>query len=239
VVLGAAAVLVGLGAGVGGGALVWAHATQRDADGFYTTSRTHFATDSAALTSGNIDLGADPTGHGWSPGSLGSVTVRLQATTAPAHKPLFMGIGREDDVAAYLAGAAHDEVTDANFSNGHVTYHHVAGDVRPAPPASRPIWAATATGDGIQTLSWPAQSGRWDVVVMNADGSPGVDLDLVVAGKTGLLLPIGLGLGAFGLVALGIGAALIVAGASGSGTGPGPETPANPTSPAPGVHVRA
>jgi len=33
-----------------GGTLVWAHATQRDADGFYTSSMERFATSTAALT---------------------------------------------------------------------------------------------------------------------------------------------------------------------------------------------
>jgi hypothetical protein len=44
---------------------------------------------------------------------------------------------------------------------------------------------------------------------MNADGSPGVDVDLVVAARTESLLPLGLGFMAFALVSLAAGAFLL------------------------------
>lgn len=37
-VLGSMATLAGIGLGIGGGALVWAHTTQRDSAGYYSTS---------------------------------------------------------------------------------------------------------------------------------------------------------------------------------------------------------
>jgi hypothetical protein len=42
------------------------------------------------------------------------------------------------------------------------------------------------------TLSWDLSSGHWAVVVMNADGSKGVDVRLAIGAKTGLLLPAGI-----------------------------------------------
>ena len=42
---------IGIGAGVGGGALVWAHSTQRDSAGFYSTSAERLTTSSFAMTS--------------------------------------------------------------------------------------------------------------------------------------------------------------------------------------------
>ena len=41
-------------------------------------------------------------------------------------------------------------------------------------PAEQDIWAAPPHGDGRQTLTWDVEDGDWSVVVMNADGSPGV-----------------------------------------------------------------
>lgn len=42
------------------------------------------------------------------------------------------------------------------------------------PPAQAGIWSRSAVGNGTQALVWPIQSGRWTVVAMNADRSPGV-----------------------------------------------------------------
>jgi hypothetical protein len=194
---GVVAVLVGLVAGLAGGGLVVAHVSDRDSDGFYATSATSFATTSAALTSPTITLG--DLGDGWVGGSPDWLTVRLDATGG-AGKPLFVGIARENDIATYLGGSSRDEVVDANFTSHRVQYRHIDGTVRPPPPGSQPIWAASVVGDGTVRLTWPVESGRWGLVVMNADGSPGVDVDLVVAARTESLLPLGLGFIGFALV---------------------------------------
>ena len=45
------ATLAGIGLGTGGGALVWAHTTQRDSAGYYSTSTESVDTPSFALWS--------------------------------------------------------------------------------------------------------------------------------------------------------------------------------------------
>ena len=78
VVFGAIAAFSGLALGVGGGVLLWAHSTQRDADGFYTTSTERFTTETYALTS-NVDLGQAPGEHDWTLAHPVG-TVRIRAT---------------------------------------------------------------------------------------------------------------------------------------------------------------
>ncbi len=58
-VIGSLLALVGFELLAGGGVLGWAQATQRDGDGFFTTSTERFETSSYALTSAKVDLG-DP-----------------------------------------------------------------------------------------------------------------------------------------------------------------------------------
>ena len=48
-ILGAICALTGAALMVGGGVLVWAHATQRDDHGFYSTPSRHFSTATAAM----------------------------------------------------------------------------------------------------------------------------------------------------------------------------------------------
>jgi hypothetical protein len=62
---------LGLAAGVGGGALVWAHSTQRNADGFYSTSAERLTTSSFAMTSPDLDFGTMATRPGGCPDQAG------------------------------------------------------------------------------------------------------------------------------------------------------------------------
>ncbi len=48
----------------------------------------------------------------------------------------------------------------------------------PSHPPTRNIWAASQQGSGTQTMNWEIEDGDWSVVVMNADGSLGVDADI-------------------------------------------------------------
>jgi hypothetical protein len=213
-VIGSLASCAGVALGIAGGALVWAHSTQRDAAGYYSTSAERLDTGSFALTSEDVDLGVDPSDYRWVPG--GPTAVRVQATSASG-TPIFVGIGRATDVDRYLAGSAHAQITDFEVDPFRPELRDVPGAARPAPPSSQPIWAASSEGAGTQTVTWPAQSGEWKVVAMNADGSPRVAVDVAVGAKTGLLMPLGLGVGAFALVLLAGGAAMVLAGSRGNG----------------------
>ena len=184
--------LVATAMGIGGGALTWAHATQRDGTGYYSTSAKGFQTSSAALVADDIDLRTDPGGTDRLPGFL-EVTTRVKASTTNG-RPVFVGIAPRADVDAYLAGAAHDVIDDVDFSPFHADYRRVPGDRRLAPPVDQRFWVASASGAGIQSATWDVEDGRWAVVVMNADASDGVSVDVAVGARTGLLLWIGLGL---------------------------------------------
>ena len=56
-VVGALLIVMALGLGAVGGVLTWAYATQRDADGFFTSNTEHFETLTYAITSERLDLG--------------------------------------------------------------------------------------------------------------------------------------------------------------------------------------
>jgi hypothetical protein len=223
-VLGSLAAITGLGMGIGGGALVWAHTTQRDDAGYYSTSAERLDTRSFALTSEKVDLGIDASDYRWVPG--GPTAVRIQATSGSA-TPVFVGIAPAADVDRYLAGSAHAEVTDFEVDPFRPELRDVPGATRPAAPSTQPFWAMSSQGAGTQTVDWPTRSGDWKVVVMNADGSPGVAVDVAVGGKTGVLLPLGIGMVAVAVVLIVGGGALVLAGSRGSREDPVP-APARP-----------
>jgi len=210
-VLGALLIAGALALGAIGTLLVWAHATQRDADGFFSSDRGRLETLTYAITSEKVDLGVEPGGRG-SRFDLGDLaTVRLTVTPL-GDKPIFIGIAPEDDVARYLDGVARAEIADLDVDPFKVTYRFFEGGAPTGPPTDQPFWAASAEGSGTRTLEWDLESGQWTVVAMNADGSAGVGLDASVGVKADWLLPVGVGLLVASGVAALVGAVLLVVG---------------------------
>lgn len=210
VVIGALAALVGFGLAAAGATLALAHATQRDSAGFFTTDSYRLQSPAYAVTSERIDLRSDvPTGK-WGPvGPVGTVRI---TTTGNQTTPVFVGIGPEAAVARYLQSSARDELVDVSFAPFRATYRHRPGEVAPNAPRAETFWAASAVGAGTQTLTWDVEEGRWAVVIMNADATPGVAADVSVGIQTGLLLPVGLGLAVAGILALALAAVMLIVG---------------------------
>ena len=134
VVLGALAVLVSLGLLAGGGFLLWAHQTQRDAEGYYSTVPHRFESSGHAVLSEGIELSGD--GSDWAFGEDRLGTVRLRV--AASDEPVFVGIGPERDVLAYLDGVARDRIQDVDVDPFRVSYERSDGGA----PASAPGYPA-------------------------------------------------------------------------------------------------
>jgi hypothetical protein len=213
-VLGALLALVGFGLLVVGGGLAVGQAVARDDDGFYRTSTERFSTTGVALTSSTIDLhsGARDRESGiFGRRSALAVTALVRAGSEDG-EPVFIGIARPNDVAAYLEGTSYDEVRDVEYRPFRVTYSHHAGDLTVSPPGDEPIWVASVSGPGRQELHWDVVDGDWTVVVMNADGSPRVVADVAVGFRTDLLLVVAIGFGFVGVVFGVAGVAMFVIG---------------------------
>lgn len=207
-IVGVLAVLVALaaiGLIVGGGALLWAHGTQRDADGFITTDGHELVTDGYAVTSSDLDIAARP--GDWWPTDL--VDVRFDVVSADSGE-VFVGIGPSDQVNSYLSGVAVDEIVEIGDSTSDIRYRAVTGTAVPAVPAEETFWVASADGPGSQTLSWDVAAGEWTVVLMNADATPGVTADVAVGARVPALLGLGIGLLIGGLVLGGVATGALV-----------------------------
>jgi hypothetical protein len=207
---------------VGGVALYINH--KKDDQGFVSTRSHGFDTRSAALVSENLDIDLD--GAEWLVNHDHYGRLRLKAASRDG-KPVFVGIARTRDVERYLGGVAHSTVSDVELDPFDATYTDHGGAHRAKPPASSRIWAASATGDGRRTVTWDVKDGSWSVVVMNADGSPGVHAGLSAGVKVGYLA-------AAGWTSVGIGL-LLMAGAAALFTASGrpPRRPAPAVAPQP------
>ena len=139
--------------------------------------------------------------------------VRVEGV-AVGSDAIFIGIAPADAVAGYLDGIAHDEITEWDSTQDDITdvvYTRKEGTTDPAAPGTKGFWVASVSGSGEQTLDWTIESGVWAVVIMNADGSPGVSADVRFGVATqSVLFPIGLASLVVGLLALIGGARLVL-----------------------------
>ena len=208
VITGSLATLLAVGLLTGGGLALWG-SSQKDSDGYLSTDTHRFEAGTRALATENMDIDLD--GGDWVMDTADLGKVRLQVESRDA-KPVFVGIARSSDVDAYLAGVSHSTLTDVDTSPFDADYEDHAGHRRAVAPAQSRIWDASQQGSGKQTLNWEIRDGDWSVVVMNADGSAGVDADVSTGAKVPFLNELGWTAVGSGLFALLAGVALLVAG---------------------------
>ena len=214
-IIGVLVALLGMPLLLGGLGLGWALATQRDDEGFFTTSAERISTPSVALVTKQLDLGGPGPDSWWADRDL--ATVKLSAASTSGG-PVFLGIGPSAAVEDYLRAAPYDEVGDISDGPFDYTLTRRGGDGTLAgPPGEEGFWTARTSGDGVQELTWDLQPGTYTVVIMNTDGKAGVEVEAVAGGRLGLLTPLTVGLLVGGLLLIAVGALLIVQGA-GSGT---------------------
>jgi hypothetical protein len=200
VVLGSLAALAGLAALAAGGTAVAFDQTQRDAGGYLMTDSSAYTTNTYALVSdsyrtgaaGDVVVARD---------MLGTVRIRTRS-----ERPLFVGIARATAVNSYLAGVRREVATRFDAQQSDFRLRH--GGAPTVPPTAKAFWSAHSVGTGTQTLTWTPKNGDWRIVVMNSNGSAGIDTDLAIGARFPHLLWIGIG-------ALGGGVLLLLLGGTG------------------------
>ncbi len=201
------------------GVVIWTDVAKRDGSGYLSTSAHRYATPTRAIATEEVTIGTEiPTSL------IGK--VRLQASSA---QPVFVGIARTSTVDAYLGGASYTTATDVDLDPFQVTYVTHRGSANPGRPASQTFWAASAVGTDAAHLTWKPKSGSWSIVVMNADGSPGVSAEVAAGAKVAWLLWAGIGIAVLGGLLAAAAALMLVGGLR------GPRAPAAGVAPAPAV----
>jgi len=251
VVAGSVLALASTGLLLGGGVLLWADQTQRDADGWLSSPDVEVATARYALVSDDIELrGA---GVDWVVDELLG-RARLEVSAQGADE-VFVGVAPSAAVAEYLSGVARTRIDGLGarqdgwgwhggmgygMGNDHRMDAGMMTDLPGGPPASAPgdldIWTASVEGAGTQTLEWTPTDGDWTVVVMPTDRSAGLSAELAatatVPGLTwlaGTLLAVGAALLAGGVLLI----VLAVHRAQSRSTPPSAGQPATSAAPGP------
>jgi hypothetical protein len=191
--------LIGLALLLGGLAVIAAYAFGRDDDGYFNSDRKPLTSPTFAITTEEIDLGE----VGWAPDEiLGDVRVQVSS-----EKPVFVGIGSDEDVDRYVGDVAHDELTGFDGDDPELTPFR--GRAPRTPPGEQDFWVAESEGSGGQALTWDAEFGRWTAVVMNADAARGIDVEADAGIKLDWAIWAGVGMFVIGLL-MTVGAVVVV-----------------------------
>jgi hypothetical protein len=206
-----------------GGVLLWVDSTLKDDEGYITTKTVHLDKDSYAVTSYPADVDLS---ESWVL-DLGELLVfKVEGSNNDPAKGIFIGLADERDVRDYLSEVEYDELIRFRLLPRDIDYKKYQGNATPVPPTSETFWVKSAHGKGTQTIRWDLETGSWMLVVMNEDGSRGIDVDVVLGVKVPLVFGTGLGLLIGGIVALIIAVLIIYFSVRGT---QGPQTPGGAT----------
>lgn len=186
-VIGAILLLGSIGLLAAGGWALWLDQTWRDGTGYVTTSVHEYSTAGSALVTESAEL-ASP-GVDWLYSSVVLGNVRIRVTPLGSDSPVFVGIGPSDQVDRYVTGMRHTVLSGLWRERAR----EVPGGTPASPPEAQDLWVASANGAGPQSLTWDAANGSWSVVVMNADGRPGVSVGTDLGATFPTLLAIAIG----------------------------------------------
>ncbi|MBA7701660.1 hypothetical protein ES703_110404 [subsurface metagenome] len=209
-VFGVIVVLISFSLMAGGGALIWADATHVDSEGFIKSDAIHIERDSRAVVTGSIEIDEEALRVlNW----MGVITVfEVEGRSNNPSKQIFIGVADESDVETYLNNVDYDEITFIDIdwlSFDEVTYTSHLGSSTPIAPTSQTFWAASAHGAGTQTMGWETEVGSHSIVLMNDDGSSGVDLSAIFKAKIPSIFGFGVGLLIGGIVLLIVGGFMV------------------------------
>jgi hypothetical protein len=202
-ITGAIASLLAVALVAGGALALWGDSRKGD-DGYLKTDTERFHSSTRALATDNLDVDLGDADRLAQSDDLGKLKVSAESRDG---KPLFVGIARTSDVEDYLAGVPFTTVDDIGVSPFDADYTRHAGNRHPVSPEHAGIWQESSQGTGRQAIDWEIDDGDWSIVVMNADGSLGVDADVRAGANIPFLDELGwsaIGSGAFALI-IGIG----------------------------------
>jgi len=95
--------------------------------------------------------------------SLDGRSVDVVAVADSPTQPVFLGIGRSDDVDAYLNGVSQQVLTGISAA-GEAVVEREEGKGTVSDPVHSDVWVASEVGSGTAQLTWPEQKGAWTLV---------------------------------------------------------------------------
>lgn len=129
--------------------------------------------------------------------SVYDTTLHVRATAQDPKTKLWIGAADQGDLKNYLGATSRSVITRYAFPDTLTVDQYAGLDEALTAPRKLDWWLADGHGEGRAELAWPIPDGNYRVLIMNADGKPGVDVDLELGlqiegiHETALLLLVG------------------------------------------------
>lgn len=235
IILGVLVTLFGLAFIAAGAALLVVAGT----DGWAQSPTERIDTTTYAMVSESAEIETDAANAAE---AIGDIRLRFRAEATDGTEAVFIGIGSTADVDRYLNDVEHDVITDIEFDDFEVEKEIIPGEETPTAPGDQDFWAVSSSGDGQREVDWKIEEGSYRVVVMNEDGSRGVDVRASAGVRIPHVLAISLTLMIGGGIVLAAGMAGVLLAASSAGRAirqpaPAPPPPPPAASPPPPDHT--
>ncbi len=162
------------------------NSTTKDSQGFFSTWGFNVQKDSSAIVLEPDGIEFD---INWDMGSIGVFKVLTDMETRG--KEFFIGSASVEDARSYLTGVEYDKITGLWIFPPRADYQRFNGDTLPVDPVSQDFWIDTISGKGTKELIWDPEHDS--LIIMNADGSAGLDLNIQVKTKAAVLFIAGIG----------------------------------------------
>jgi len=206
-IVGIIIVVVAIGLMVAGGGVLWANGASADDEGYLTLKTIRIDRNSYAVVSEPTDI---EIGSWWVWDWSDLATIKIEGSNGNSSKNIFIGVADEGDLNSYFRDVSYDEIINFNISPNRLDYRNRPGSSQPTAPITQELWLESVNGPGTQVMEWEFQGGTWSLVLMNEDGSAGVNLSVILGVKIPWLFGTGIGLLIGGIVALLLGTFIIV-----------------------------
>jgi hypothetical protein len=206
--------LVGLVALLLGGLMVWLEYANVDSEGFYMTDPVQVAEDDSYAIVFPLSIVETEVVNEVKWADVG--TLKLEAE-ANSEEGVFIALAEDEALQAYLEDVRYDEVYELiwEWKSRHypirLAWAPSSGSTEPGDPLQEDFWSADPVyGEGSQALKWELDGENRSIVVMNEDGSPGIDFNIKVGAERTSVLGLGVGTMVGGVIALVLGIFMIV-----------------------------
>lgn len=169
-----------------------------DDDGFLTSDPAEIDVSGYAIVLEDMDFDMDPVAWRWLQNRGGLLTFKIVTESNDPNKDIFVGIALQKDLADYIEDIEYQRVLDANFEldNFDLTLRDSdfvlhPGGAPSVPPLVHSYWVAHGSGSDLQEIIWEPQAGNYYAVIMNADGSEGIQADVQIGVKIPFFRSIG------------------------------------------------
>ena len=199
---------------MGGTSLRSIQTIMTDEEGYIMSNTKLLQVSSYGIVVQDMDLNIEPSAWRFFERSGGFLKFKVITESNDPSKEVFVGVARYEDAYSYISPMEYHELSNLdmgweNFETGtgHPTYIFHAGSAPVAPPTAYSWWIVHGASTDPQTLTWEPTSGRYILVLMNADGSPGINADVKIGaqvpflgGLGNILIMAGLTVGAIGVL---------------------------------------